>query len=99
MVILLHPRDNVVVAAANLAAGSIVDVAGESLCLAQAVPLGHKVARVAIGAGERVLRYGVPIGTMRAAVKPGDHVHSHNLDSDYIPPTRREGPDPTKGSQ
>jgi hypothetical protein len=47
--------------------------------------LGHKIARIGMRAGDKVLRYGVPIGSMIASAEPGDHVHSHNLKSDYIP--------------
>jgi hypothetical protein len=39
---------------------------------------------VPIAAGERVIKVGVPIGTATQAIAPGEHVHSHNLRSDYI---------------
>lgn len=96
MVILLHPDDNIVIAARNLPAGAIVDISGDAVTLSEAVALGHKIARTAIAAGEQVVRYGAPIGTMRSAVKRGAHVHSHNLDSDYLPATRRGDVQSTK---
>ena len=46
-----------------------------------AIPLGHKVALVALDAGADVVEYGVRIGVTRSAVAPGDHVHTHNIRS------------------
>ena len=40
---------------------------------------GHKYALRAIGAGENVIKYGMPIGHATAAIAPGEHVHTHNL--------------------
>ena len=31
-----------------------------------------------------MLKYGAPIGSMRHAAQAGDHIHMHNLQSDYI---------------
>ena len=38
-----------------------------------------------IAAGEKVLKYGAPIGTATAAIAAGEHVHVHNIESDYTP--------------
>jgi len=84
-VILLGPDDNCVVAVRALAAGETVWLEGEALCVAQAVGLGHKLARRAIAAGEKVLKYGAPIGHATAPIARGEHVHLHNLASDWIP--------------
>ena len=91
--LLLHPDDNILVARRDIAAGERVEIDGESLLMPAAVELGHKLARRAIEANARVLKYGAPIGSMRAAVARGEHVHMHNLRSDYIPSTTREGSD------
>jgi hypothetical protein len=45
------------------------------------VPFGHKVALRAIGAGEPVRKYGETIGLATADIAAGDHVHTHNVDS------------------
>ena len=47
--------------------------------------IGNKLAAAPIAAGERVIKVGVPIGTATRAIESGEHVHSHNLRSDYIP--------------
>ena len=49
------------------------------------LPLGHKVATRAIAAGEKVVKYGAPIGSAMRAIAQGEHVHTHNLRSDYLP--------------
>lgn len=40
---------------------------------------GHKYAVRAIVPGEKVIKYGFPIGTAVAPIRPGELVHSHNL--------------------
>ena len=87
--LLLHPDDNILVARRDIAAGERVDIDGESFIVPAAVELGHKLARRALAADARVLKYGAPIGSMKTAVARGEHVHLHNLRSDYIPSTTR----------
>ncbi len=89
--LLLHPDDNIVVARRDIAAGERVEIDGESFTIPTAVELGHKLARRAIAADARVLKYGAPIGSMKTAVARGEHVHMHNLRSDYVSATTRDG--------
>ncbi len=90
-VLLLAPEDNVVVACRDLDGGEEVAIDGVPLVLPEPVPTGHKLARRAIRAGERVLKYGAPIGSARVDVAAGEYVHTHNLKSDYIPSFGRDG--------
>lgn len=39
----------------------------------------HKFALRDIAAGEKVIKYGMPIGVATSDIKAGDHVHTHNL--------------------
>jgi len=87
----LAPEDNICVAARSMAAGETVAIDGVGVTLAEAVPVGHKIAARTIAAGERVLKYGAPIGSATRAIAPGEIVHVHNLKSDYIPTFDREG--------
>jgi hypothetical protein len=63
---------------------------GEKFNVPAAIELGHKLARRALAADTRVLKYGAPIGSMKMAVARGEHVHLHNLRSDYLPSTSRD---------
>lgn len=82
--LLLHPDDNVLVACRALSAGEMIDAAGVPLLVRSSVGLGHKLARVTLRAGDKVRRYGSPIGSMTQDAAPGEHVHLHNLQSDYL---------------
>jgi altronate dehydratase small subunit len=83
--ILLSPQDNCLIATARLESGSLVEIEGEQVTLAKTIDLGHKVARRALMKDEKVLRYGAVIGHVTEAVARGAHLHTHNLESDYLP--------------
>jgi len=81
----IHGRDNVAVALEDIAPGTNVRVAREgrmeTLAVAEAIPLGHKLALRALAAGEPVVKYGEVIGVARDAIAAGAHVHVHNIAS------------------
>lgn len=83
-VMLLHPEDNVLVCIAPIAAAECLAVEGAELHAAEPVDVGHKVARRPIAVGEKILKYGAPIGSATQAIATGEWVHSHNIRSDYI---------------
>jgi len=83
--ILLSPQDNCLIAAARLEAGTEVEIEGESVTLSKAIDLGHKVARGPLAKDDKVLRYGAVIGHVTGPVARGEHLHTHNLESDYLP--------------
>ena len=66
-------------------AGETVVADGVHIPAPRDLPLGHKLARRAIRAGDKVIKYGAPIGTATVAIRAGEHVHVHNLVSDYTP--------------
>lgn len=82
--ILLHPADNILVCCRAVAAGERVVAEATDITAADAIDLGHKIARRALAAGEKVIKYGAPIGSMTAAAAEGAWVHLHNMKSDYI---------------
>ena len=84
-VLRLDPSDNVAVVTATIAAGESVTIDGRLLRFLDRVAMGHKVALLRIAAGEKVTKYGAPIGSATCDISPGEHVHTHNLDSDYLP--------------
>lgn len=58
-----------------------VAVALEELTLADTIPAGHKYACCDLKAGEKIIKYGFPIGRASNDIKKGEWVHSHNLQS------------------
>src|SRR5512147_2412125 len=88
----LHPSDNVAIARVPIPAGAELRVDGIPVTAVDAIPAGHKVALRAIAAGEMVWRYGQAIGPARAAIGPGQHVHTHNLSFEELE-MRYEFPD------
>lgn len=83
--LLLDPRDTVFVVRARIRAGERIVVDGLEVPVPADLPLGHKVARTAIAAGERIVKYGAPIGSATVPIPAGAHVHVHNVRSDYTP--------------
>lgn len=88
---MLGPGDSVFVLRERIEGGERVLVEGRAVMLDQALGLGHKIARVDLAEGERVVKYGAPIGRASCAIAAGDHVHLHNLRSDYTPTHGRGG--------
>ena len=82
--ILLHPDDNVLVCAAPVVTGERIAIDGEAIAAIESVAVGHKLARRDLAAGDKVVKYGAPIGSMTAPAKAGAWVHMHNMKSDYI---------------
>jgi altronate dehydratase len=53
-------------------------VAG-GLAIDQGIPFGHKVALCQITNGGQVVKYGVIVGHATCTIRPGEHVHVHNI--------------------
>ena len=83
--LLLHPADNVLTVIRTLEPGDVVSVDGVCVTVAARLPIGHKVAARPISSGEKIMKYGAPIGSAKRAIALGEHVHTHNIRSDYIP--------------
>lgn len=81
--LLLWVDDNVLVATRQIEKGTELAIDGQLISLPQGLALGHKVARRAISAGETVTKYGAPIGHATQAIAIGEHVHLHNVASNY----------------
>jgi hypothetical protein len=81
--LLLSDADNVLVARRPIAAGETILVSGVPVHIDKAILLGHKIARQAIASNEKVRKYGAPIGSATRTIAIGEHVHVHNMKSDY----------------
>ncbi|HMN86680.1 MAG TPA: UxaA family hydrolase [Bauldia sp.] len=91
-IIVVKAADTVGVACRPIAAGETVTAAGTTVTALAAVPRAHKIALRPIAKGEQVVRAGVPIGRATAAIAAGEHVHTQNLASDYMPTFTFDGP-------
>src|SRR3954469_9514914 len=103
LTIRLHPSDNVVVARLDLLPGT--ELPEEGVTALGPVPAGHKIATAPIAPGEPVRKYGQILGFATEAIRPGEHIHTHNLamgdfdrdyafgvdarPTDYVPESRR----------
>jgi hypothetical protein len=85
----LATEDNVCVATTTLQAGETISIDGLPATLSERIATGHKIAARAIPAGEKVIKYGAPIGSATRDIAPGQYVHTHNVKSDYLPTLAR----------
>ena len=81
----LFPSDNILVLARSHNTGEEIQVGGVAHILNTPLGLGHKIAAQKIVAGEKIFKYGAPIGSATADIEAGEHVHLHNMKSDYLP--------------
>ena len=75
----VHPQDTVAVVRRAVAAGERLDLDGISLTVLEPIDQGHKIALVDHHNGDPVIRYGHQIGLATEEIRPGSHVHVHNL--------------------
>lgn len=86
----LSPEDNVFIATRSLDAGTRLTVDGVSVELGTPITLGHKIAARLIRHGEKIFKYNAPIGSATRDITTGEHVHLHNMKSDYLPTFTRD---------
>lgn len=80
----LHPRDNCIVALTDVRQGEAIAYETGTVVSNGDIDIGHKVAIATLAEGEKVYKYGASIGSATSKIRPGDHIHTHNLTSDYI---------------
>lgn len=83
--LLLHPKDNCLVSCCSMSTGEQISIDNQKLHLLGNVMLGHKVARKNIHQGAKVIKYGAVIGSATHEIQMGEHIHLHNIKSDYLP--------------
>jgi len=79
----LHADDNVFVLIRGLTSGEALVIDGASYSFDNELGLGHKIAAKHIDKGAKVLKYGMSIGVASKEIARGEHVHVHNLESEY----------------
>lgn len=80
----LDPLDNIVVCVKPLKQGQTVSHAEGLITLQSDIQVGHKLCITPIAAGGKVIKHGASIGSAVEAIAIGQHVHTHNMKSDYI---------------
>jgi (2R)-sulfolactate sulfo-lyase subunit alpha len=82
--VLLNKEDNVFVCCKQLLSGEYTNLENAEVAMNADITVGHKVARKAILKGEKIIKYGVSIGSATEYIAFGEHIHMHNMKSDYI---------------
>jgi len=82
--VLLNKEDNVFVCCEKVASGKEVCFEDNMVKVNVDINVGHKIARNNLSKGDKIIKYGAPIGSTTEFIKFGEHVHMHNMRSDYI---------------
>ena len=88
--VLINQIDNVLVSCVHLPINEVIENQGQTITCKDNIGAGHKVANSYIKKGQKIIRYGVSIGSATVDIKIGEHVHLHNMKSDYIPSHTRQ---------
>lgn len=83
--ILLNDADNVLIVRSSIHPGDTELIGDYQFIFESEIPIGHKIAQRQIKKGEIIVKYGVPIGSATTDIQPGEHIHLHNMKSDYLP--------------
>lgn len=85
--LVIHTEDNVanLIGAGQRGRSVACTVEGEAepqtIDLVDDIPQNHKFARRDIAAREEILKYGSSIGVASRDIRRGEHVHTHNIES------------------
>ncbi len=80
----IHESDNVLVVKNSIVPGDEEKIEGSTIVFHQDLGFGHKVAAKNLSKGDKIIKFGVPIGSATEDIPAGSHVHLHNLKSDYL---------------
>ena len=75
----IHPADNVAVALADLQTGMVVSTGSVTVVLKEDIPAGHKIALTDLKMGDVVVKYGFPIGALKADRPAGTLINEKYL--------------------
>lgn len=81
----LDLQDNILVARQEIRKDEHIAILGKEIKIKQTIKLGFKVASRKINIDEKIIKYGIPIGSATAEILQGEIVHVHNMKSDYSP--------------
>ena len=81
----INEQDNVWIVRVALAEKEEVRVDGKTYMMKKALGIGHKIAAKPLATGDKIIKFGVSIGSATQSIAEGDHIHLHNMKSDYLP--------------
>ena len=81
--LVLSDKDNVATILGGSERGASIWIGSAGVPCLDPVPPGHKLAIVPIARGDKIVKFGAPIGTAMRDIARGEHVHVHNVASDY----------------
>lgn len=81
----INVADNVYIVRAPLNENETIEIEGNCYTVHKALGLGHKIAAVPFKPGDIIIKFGVPVGSATTHIATGEHIHLHNMKSDYLP--------------
>ena len=75
----VHPSDNVAVALVNLKAGDVLSFEGQDIHILSDTKSKHKIALETFETGNRIIMYGVLVGSAIVTIKKGDVLTTENV--------------------
>ncbi len=75
----IHEKDNVAVALKPLSAGTEYQIDGVQVVIKEEIMQGHKFALKDLEEGEKIIKYGYPIGYATSSIRIGEWVHTHKI--------------------
>lgn len=81
----IDAADNVYIVRIPLEEGECMEIEGNVYVVKKGLGFGHKVAGALIKPGDKIIKFGIAIGSATEEISIGDHIHLHNMKSDYLP--------------
>lgn len=81
----INAADNVYIVRIPLEERESVEIEGKVYAVKKGLGFGHKVAGAFIKPGDKIIKFGTAIGSATEEIPIGDHIHLHNMKSDYLP--------------
>lgn len=75
----VHPQDNVAVALKNLSKGAHIDFENESIHVVSDVKAKHKIALNAFDTNDKIIMYGVLVGSASMPIQKGEVITTENV--------------------
>ena len=77
--LIIHPRDNIMVALTNLSKGDKIDLDVDTITLVSDVKAKHKFAMRNFAVGEEIYMYGVVVGKAKNKIVKGEVITTQNI--------------------